>query len=166
MQTIISSAINRIMGTLAVCLMIGGTNTTAHAVVIDFDNLASSVQVTNQYAEATFSALALPGHAAPIAYNFSGFNNSTPNGLVGWNGVHTSFNSDLGFVVDFTNPVNNLSFLVFGDNNAGAIANLGVHTTQTRYSVSQYGCRGCDRRHSWSSCKMSESCRSPSPSRC
>lgn len=103
---------------LALLLAGGGE---ALAVVIHFEDLADGTVVTNQYPEATFSSTA-------------GFNNKvsvqpglglTPNFICS-GPVAGGINCVAETIVDFTDPVNNLSFVAIGDNNSGTTALVDV----------------------------------------
>lgn len=79
----------------------------AQAVIIDFDSLATDVVVTNQFPEATFSANT--GFEIRTLLGGSSF----PN-MIGVFSTDGAFALSEDLFVDFTNPVNNLSFDVLG----------------------------------------------------
>lgn len=86
----------------------------AHATLINFDDLAANTIVTNQYAGVTFSSV---GGATNRAYPFSGAS-SLPNILCTANANGAV--DCLGLVqLDFANPVNNLKFMAIEPNAVG-----------------------------------------------
>ena len=89
--------------------------------IIDFDSLAVGTVVTNQFAEATFSSIAGMVNVVRADFDFGPL--SFPNYICtqdgGLNCVNPTF-------VDFTNPVNNLTFLAMGDDFAGVQATVDV----------------------------------------
>src|SRR5262245_54259216 len=97
---------HKVLCLTSTALMLTACLGAARATVIDFDDLASGVAVTNQYPEATFSSDAGFENATDSFYNLG---TSTPNyictRLTG--GEFTCTNTT--FVV-FTFPVNNLRF--------------------------------------------------------
>lgn len=98
----------------------------AGAVVINFDTLSSSALVTNQFAEATFSAN--PGFAVFAFGSAATFGTSAPNFIcTGPAGGGIDCVNDVN--VAFTNPVNNLSFRALGDDGAGTQALVDVFGT-------------------------------------
>lgn len=92
--------------TAIVCL----AGSSAQATTINFDNLSSGVTLTNQYPEATFTstggfefrAIAYPGGT------------SAPNVIAGFSNSGT-FSASSELFVDFTSPVDALSFKTVGD---------------------------------------------------
>ena len=95
----------------------------AQAVVIDFDALAAGVAVTNQFPQATFSSDA--GFENRTAADFN-LGTSLPNYICTAvvNGGLTCVNST---IVDFAVPVQNLTFLAGGDDNAGITGKVDVY---------------------------------------
>jgi hypothetical protein len=95
----------------------------AGAVTIDFDSLRGQEQVTNQFAEATFSSS--PGFVILTFQSVTLFGNSLPNficpGLVG---IGSNCSEDVN--VAFANPVNNLTFNVISPNGSGKVALIDV----------------------------------------
>lgn len=85
--------------------------TGAQAALIDFENLAAGAQVTNQYAEATFS-----GPAPNVV-----FSQGRPLGnfICGTGCVTDTY-------VDFTNPVSNLTFWAIQMDATGKVAEFRV----------------------------------------
>jgi hypothetical protein len=117
------NAVRHLRGTLfAIPALILGFAPIAGAVMIDFDSLAVGTTVTNQFPEATFSSV-VGQEVATISFS-SG--NSPPNSIC-TRAVGGSFNCDQELIVDFTNAVFNLSFLVVGDNNTGTQAVVDVY---------------------------------------
>ena len=95
----------------------------AGAVTINFDSLTNAALVTNQFAEATFSANA--GFAVFAFGSAATFGTSTPNFIcTGPAGGGIDCVNDVN--VAFTNPVNNLSFRALGDDAAGTQALIDV----------------------------------------
>lgn len=94
----------------------------AAAVTINFDNLGNGVQVTNQYAEATFSSN--PGFQ--ILTTAQNLGSSLPNFIC--TGSSGSIDCQHDVFVAFTNPVSGLHFLATGANNLGVIAQVNVFT--------------------------------------
>ena len=94
----------------------------AQSVTIDFDQLAEGVTIADQYAEATFSSE--PGFKNVTSNNLN-LGTSLPNYLctAESNGNLTCDNNTF---VDFTEPVNNLTFLTTGDNASGQTALVDV----------------------------------------
>jgi hypothetical protein len=96
--------------------------TSASAVVIDFDDLADGVVVTNQYPEATFSSE-------------TGYENKTTAQNLGTSLPNFICTAPIGggidctheTIVDFPGPVDNLTFMMVGDNNAGLNSKVDVH---------------------------------------
>lgn len=107
---------------IGACLGASTIASGAFAVTIDFDDLTPDTIVTNQYATATFSSSA--GNA-----NFAEDQNlgsSLPNFLC--TGPDTGgINCIEDTYVDFTNPVNNLSFLAIGVNDSGKVAEVNIY---------------------------------------
>ena len=93
---------------------------------INFDDLASSTVVNNQYSGVTFSTD--PGYSVRI-FSAIDLGNSLPNSI----GTYTSSGSGSGFkqniYVDFAQPVNDLSFFLLGDNSVRIIGKIDVYTT-------------------------------------
>lgn len=88
----------------------------AGAVTINFDNLVASTVVTNQYADATFSAASGP---LVVLGSAASFGTSVPNFIC-------SAACATDFSVAFTAPVNNLTFLALGDGAAGTTGLIDV----------------------------------------
>lgn len=101
----------------------------AAGVAFDFESLAGGTDVTNQFPEASFSSN--PGYAArvfaakPGSYGTSGTNLiTTAESSGGFDFVHDLF-------VDFTDPVDDLTFLVAADHNGGVIGQITVFQNAT-----------------------------------
>ena len=90
--------------------------TPAGAVTINFDNLSTPAAVTNQYAEATFSAAS---GSVIVLGSAATFNTSVPNFIC-------SSACVTDFFINFTAPVNNLTFLSLGDDAAGTTGLIDV----------------------------------------
>jgi hypothetical protein len=88
----------------------------AGAVTINFDSLPGASTVTNQFAEATFSA---PFGGVTVFTSASFFGTSAPNFIC-------SSSCVVDIDIAFTDPVNNLNFLALGDNDAGTTALVDV----------------------------------------
>jgi hypothetical protein len=91
----------------------------AHAIVIDFDNLAGGTALTDQFAEATFTTTSGP----VLVRNISLFH-SAPHVIAAHAGSRPDFIGDL--LVTFTNPVENLSFWTVGGNTNGQQASIDI----------------------------------------
>lgn len=96
-------------------------STLSFGITIDFDDLASGVAVTNQYASATFSSI-----AGQVNWTENqNLGSSLPNFICtgpdtgGINCVNDTY-------VDFTSPVKNLNFLSIGANDNGHNADVDV----------------------------------------
>ncbi len=104
---------------LCVATFVAGTG---FATVINFDNLAAGVAVTNQYsASATFSSVTGEVNATTA----QDLGSSLPN-FICTAPVGGSIDCTHDVFVDFTNPVNNLTFLAVGVNNVGVVAEVNV----------------------------------------
>ena len=104
----------------SIALALAGS-TSAQSVVIDFDGLASSTVVTNQYPEATFSSSAGNQNTAFISPSAHSIANILCSGS-------TSAGIDClqDTYIDFTNPVKNLTFWAIEANVAGVTAQFNV----------------------------------------
>jgi hypothetical protein len=101
----------------------GGGTTTIH-----FDGLADGDVVTNQFPEATFSASSFAD--VIVLDDAASFGTSTPNFIcAGWQGE--GVDCTLEVIVDFTSPVQNLSFMALGDNASGTTAQVDVFEGQS-----------------------------------
>lgn len=111
----------------------------AQGVVIHFDDLPTGSIVFNQYPEATFTTI---GGQINIAHGFSNGGTSAPNILCtadAAGGVNCAFAT----FVDFTNPVNNLTFLAVEPNISGPAAQVNVFANnQPPVSVAINGLNG------------------------
>jgi len=101
---------NRFVSSVVGSLLFVAT-TGAQAALIDFESLAAGTQVTNQYAEATFS-----GTAANVV-----FSQGRPLGqfICGTGCITDTF-------VEFTNPVSNLTFWAIQVDATGKVAEFRV----------------------------------------
>jgi len=95
----------------------------AEAVIIDFDALANETVVTNQFPEATFSSDQF-FECKTIAHDLG---SSLPNYLCTAHVAAGTFSCVNSVIVDFTMPVNNLTFLAIGDDSGGVQAKVDVH---------------------------------------
>ncbi|MGK7881085.1 MAG: PEP-CTERM sorting domain-containing protein [Crocosphaera sp.] len=108
-----TSKISFLVASTAVFTVAMGTYKPVPAVTINFDSLADNTVVTNQFPEATFSSNS--GFEARTAELASFFNVSLPN-VLGVTDTSGNTNGTQDLFVDFTNPVNNLTFNIFADN--------------------------------------------------
>jgi hypothetical protein len=92
----------------------------AVTVVINFDDLANGVVVTNQYPEATFSSTPDFGNLTTA----QSLGSSQPNFIC--TASPDIIDCEHETIVDFTNPVSNLTFLEVGDSTAGTNALIDV----------------------------------------
>lgn len=104
---------------LAAC----GLAASASATIINFDDLPSNVVVTNQYPEATFSAN--PGETNRTLSAGGTLGESVPNFLCTYDSVG-AINCALPTYIDFTNPVNGLTFTALALENNGLSAQVNV----------------------------------------
>ncbi|MGK7887633.1 MAG: PEP-CTERM sorting domain-containing protein [Crocosphaera sp.] len=105
--------ISFLVASTAVVTVAMGTYKPVAAVTINFDSLAAGTVVTNQFPEATFSSNS--GFEARTFALAGTLNTSVPNVL----GVTDTSGSAAGtqdLFVDFTNPINNLTFNIGADN--------------------------------------------------
>ncbi|HLO87606.1 MAG TPA: PEP-CTERM sorting domain-containing protein [Nostocaceae cyanobacterium] len=115
-----------IAATLGLAVLATTTSTPAQAAVINFDSLPSETTVTNQYPEVTFSSE--PGFevaAFPVA---AFYGSSSPN-VIAVRNLNGSLDANRNLFVDFSQAVNNLSFLVVGNNTNGSSALIDIFTT-------------------------------------
>ncbi len=90
--------------------------------VINFDNLAAGVTVTNQYPQVVFSSTA--GFVnVTVGQNLG---TSLPNFICTRASGGGQVDCAHETILDFTSPVNNLSFLAVGVNNTGVVAVVDV----------------------------------------
>ncbi len=101
----------------ALAAAVGGQ---AAADTINFDDLGNGVVVTNQYAQATFSSN--PGFQ--ILTTAQNLGSSLPNFICTGAG---SIDCAHDVFVNFTNPVNTLSFVATGANDTGVIGQVKVY---------------------------------------
>jgi hypothetical protein len=90
---------------------------------IGFDDVNTGVQVTQQYAHATFSSE--PGCACLVS-DAAGIAASKPNYLFTYYSCPSGVNAPA--YVDFDKPVHNLAFKAVGVNSTGKVASLHVVT--------------------------------------
>ena len=95
----------------------------ASATVIGFDDLPNGTVVTTQYPSATFSSI--PGEDLVIDNSYDFGAPSYPN-YICTAGVQSSIDCTNPVYVDFTSPVNNLTFQALGDNSPGVQAQVDV----------------------------------------
>lgn len=120
---------------MALLLAAAGHAYAANPVVINFDNLPTGVAITNQYQQyVTFSSTSntvVTGYA----YNSA----SWPNLLSRANGFGINRFADLS--VNFTQPVNNLSFKVIGIHNYSPVAVIDYYVNGTlNRTINLTGC--------------------------
>jgi hypothetical protein len=93
-------------------------------ITIDFDSLATGVVVTNQYAEATFSA---PAGSDNLTVALAA-GSSQPN-VIATEPTGGPPDGTRDTYVDFPCPVGSLSFSAVAVNNVGTVANVNVYTS-------------------------------------
>lgn len=108
-----------VAGAGAVCAATAHGGTT----IIDFDSLPVGTVVTNQFAEAIFSSIA--GQENVVRNEFDFGPRSFPN-YICTQDVGGGLNCANPTFVDFTLPVNDLTFLALGDNTPGVQATVDV----------------------------------------
>ena len=124
-------ALKSVMATAVIAgfmAMAAGLGQPAKAVVIDFESLSGGTEVTNQFPEATFSSnsgFVIRVFNAP----FAGFFGTSGIDLIAPAVSGSGFNFFQDVFVDFTNPVNNLTFLAAANNSIGNIAQVDVFAT-------------------------------------
>jgi hypothetical protein len=92
---------------------------------INFDNLANGAIVTTQYASlATFSST--PAEQIAV-YNFSASFGGSPPNFICTESVQGAQDCAGAVFLDFTNPVNGLSFSALGVDNVGLAAKVNVY---------------------------------------
>ncbi len=107
-----------------VALTVAAVSVTAQGVtIIDFDALAVGDVVTNQFPEATFSSIVGQENVVRADFNFGPL--SFPNYICTKN-VGGPLNCKKPTIVDFTLPVNDLTFLAMGDDFVGVQATVDV----------------------------------------
>jgi hypothetical protein len=94
-----------------------------NADIITFDDLADGISVTNQYLGVTFSSSA--GFENRTLGDAGSFGSSPPNHLLtaAVGGAYTGLNDT---ILDFSIPVNNLTFLGTAINTSGQVATVDV----------------------------------------
>lgn len=120
-------------------LMVGGCAVAAHAVVVDFDNLANGTVLTSQYGGLTFSSSA--GSEVRI-YGFVGAD-TAPNIICTYTGGTINCTEDTN--IDFANPVNNLTFWAIEPNTNQNAANIDIFQNNvytTTYQLTGIGGSG------------------------
>jgi hypothetical protein len=115
---------------IGVMVAVGTTVMTADvgADIIDFDSLSAGDVVTNQFPQATFSSIAGQENRVDNTFDFGPL--SAPNYICTAD-VGGGLNCVNPTIVDFTNPVNNLTFLALGDNSVGTQATVDVFENGT-----------------------------------
>ena len=111
----------------------GGPGGTPTMVTIDFDGLAGSTMVTNQYPAVTFSSID-PDVARVFDYG-SPCRTSPPNELC----VGTTNNCTKTAIMQFTNPADNLRFRLGCTNSSATIATAFVFQGATMSTVNIAG---------------------------
>lgn len=92
--------------------------------MINFDDLASGTVVNNNYAGVTFSTNSGDSEVRV----FSGCcSQSDPNSIAPEPGAGFNFNADL--LVSWSSAINNLTFYIGGDNDAGTVGQIDVFGT-------------------------------------
>src|SRR4030095_9277461 len=111
-----------------VCLMVPGM---ASATMIDFDDFPDRTLVTNQHAEAAFSSS--PGFANYVysLYQHPNVPNSPLNILCTGSASTGSLHCVHDTYIDFTVPVNNLTFWAIEANYGGIAAEFNIFTNGT-----------------------------------
>jgi hypothetical protein len=104
-------------------ILVFGLTGAAQAVVINFDALMEDEVVTNQFPEATFSSEA--GFEV-IVTNGRNFGNSQPFFVCTAPEENPNQTCTEDVFLNFTDPVNNLTFLALGDNNQGTVGVVDV----------------------------------------
>ncbi len=102
---------SRLLGAVCALVFVFGFSTSAYAVLIDFESLAAGTTVTNQFPEVTFS-----GSSDNVVFDV---------GLPLGKFICTTGCKD-NTILDFTNPVDNLTFWVIQLNTAGKIAEFNI----------------------------------------
>ena len=95
----------------------------SQAVVIGFDNLPGGSSVTTQYPDVTFSTIAGQENRA---YGFSGA--TSPTNILCTATIAGSVNCANPTYLDFTNPVNSLTFWAIEPNSGGPVAQFNIFT--------------------------------------
>lgn len=95
----------------------------SHAVVVGFDDLPNGSSVTTQYPDVTFSTLSGQFN---MAYGFGGA--TSASNILCTADVGGSVNCANPTYLDFTNPVNSLTFWAIEPNNSGPVAQFNIFT--------------------------------------
>jgi hypothetical protein len=119
------------------CITLFGSVRVSQAVTIDFDNLAFLDVVTTQYPEAAFSSQ--PGFVTEVGTPSGPFGTSAPNFVCSAPAGGGFPKCEHETIVDFTTPVNLLTFKSVGANSSGVIAQVDVHTPNQIDTVNIFG---------------------------
>ncbi len=120
------------LGIAAVGALAAGMNASAALTVIDFDGFAGGTIITNQHPEATFSSSAGDDNKVlpfPI--------NDTPPNILCTGPVGGSVNCVAPTFIDFTDPVDRLTFYAIGVNDVGHVADVNVFVSNVFNSTVQ-----------------------------
>jgi hypothetical protein len=107
--------------------------TSARGVIVNFDNVPSGTNVANQYPGMIFSSE--PGHGV-IAFAYGGLIAfSSPNVIVPYNQMLGFPTSVPDLYVDFTTPVNGLTFHAVQADEFGVVAVVNVYSGPTLLGI-------------------------------
>ena len=118
-----------VFGLISVC----GFASSAGAVVIDFDNLNFLDIVTTQYPEAAFSSEF--GFVSQVGTPSGSFGTSPPNFVCSAAAGGGFPKCEHETIIDFTNPVNNLTFKSVGADSSGVVAQVDIHTPNLIFTL-------------------------------
>ncbi|MGH7131213.1 MAG: hypothetical protein ACREJO_04635 [Phycisphaerales bacterium] len=121
MRTVILCACSTLLATPSV-----------RADIIDFDNIPSWTQVSNQYPAALFSSE--PGYITQT-FPYNGMDNTSSPNVLGAAPIGGGSANTRNVYVDFTSPVNGLTFLAAAANEYGVIARVNVYSGNTLLGV-------------------------------
>jgi len=107
-------------------------DSSASLVIVNFDSLPTNVAVTNQYPQATFSSY--PGGVVSTAFDCS-FLGSCPNGIIATSGIGSTYWPNADVYVNFTVPVNGLTFRVLGGQSGGAAGQIDVYANNAYFGT-------------------------------
>lgn len=105
---------------IAAFMLAGGS--VASAIVVNFDDVPSGTSITNQYPELTFS------YGPGVSGNTLAYGGVSPPNILCTLAPNGNMCVDSIFV-DFTSPVNNLTFLAIQPNEFGVVAEINVFTS-------------------------------------
>ena len=106
---------------LALCVFAFSSIAHAGLIEINFDELATNTVVNNVYAGVTFGTTHGNGDVSVFTACCS---ESDPNSIATGSGGSFNFNGDLS--LSFASAVNNLSFFIGGDNDAGVVGLIDI----------------------------------------